>query len=101
MKQSLQRLVSSRDVYGGQEAVLSLVSRGMIQIPFCLDEEVSLIRELLAHYQSVPMSFADACLVRMTEQYPESCVLTLDSDFAIYRKNRKQIIPVIMPRIES
>jgi uncharacterized protein len=43
----------------------------------------------------VPMSLADACLVRLAEIYPQSAVLTLDSDFAVYRKNGRQVIPVI------
>lgn len=86
------------NVYGGKQAVISLVNSGVVQIPFRLDEEAGLINELLTRYQSVPMSLADACLVRMAEQYAESMLLTLDSDFRIYRKNRNQIIPVIMPK---
>jgi len=86
-----------RNTYLGQEAVISLVKSGVIQIPFRLHEEASLISELLSRYQSVPMSLADACLVRMSELYPNSVLLTLDSDFSIYRKNREQIIPVLMP----
>ena len=43
------------------------------------------------------MSFADACLVRMNELIPGSSLLTLDSDFRIYRKNKTQIIDVIIP----
>lgn len=86
-----------RDVYPGKEALMSLLTTAVIQIPFRLNEEAEPIRELLTRYQSVPMSLADACLVRVAEQYSESALLTLDSDFRIYRKNRKQIIPVIMP----
>ncbi|MDV2992371.1 MAG: hypothetical protein N4J56_002025 [Chroococcidiopsis sp. SAG 2025] len=86
-----------RDVYGGQETVISLVNTGIIQIPFRLEEKASRIGELLARYQLVPMSLADACLVRMAELYPESTLLTLDSDFRIYRKNRHDIISAIMP----
>ena len=44
-----------------------------------------------------PMSLADACLVRMAELYDEAAVLTLDSDFTIYRKNGGQVIPLIAP----
>ena len=44
-----------------------------------------------------PMSLADACLVRMTELDAQSVVLTLDSDFRVYRRNRRQMIPTIMP----
>jgi predicted nucleic acid-binding protein len=61
-----------RDVYGGQETVISLVNAGIIQVPFRLQADTNRIGELLARYQSVPMSLADACLVRMAEQYPES-----------------------------
>ncbi|BAY73840.1 hypothetical protein NIES25_02480 [Nostoc linckia NIES-25] len=44
------------------------------------------------------MSLADACLVRMSEQYIDSFLLTFDSDFLIYRRNKNQIIPTIMPQ---
>lgn len=37
------------------------------------------------------------CLVRIAELYPESTVLTLDSDFTIYRKHRNQKILILMP----
>jgi predicted nucleic acid-binding protein len=84
-------------IHQGEDAVLNLINRGKIQIPFRIDEESSIIRELMQRYQSVPMSLADACLVRMTEIYPNSILLTLDSDFRIYRKNKKQMIPVIIP----
>lgn len=39
---------------------------------------------------------ADACLVRMAELYSGE-LLTLDSDFTIYRKNRNQEIAIISP----
>ncbi|MEH2317659.1 type II toxin-antitoxin system VapC family toxin [Nostoc sp.] len=86
-----------RNIYGGQETMMSLVDEGKILISMCLSEEVAVIKELLRQYESVPMSLADACLVRMTELYPESELLTFDRDFTIYRKNRNQLISVIMP----
>ena len=52
---------------------------------------------LMARYENVPMSFADACLVRMSELWSKTPVLTLDSDFRIYRRNKRQIIPLISP----
>jgi uncharacterized protein len=86
-----------RQTYAGEETVLSLVADGFIQIPFRLDEEATAIRRLMSRYHSVPMSLADACLVRMVEQYKSSAILTLDRDFEIYRKDKNQVIPVIMP----
>jgi predicted nucleic acid-binding protein len=48
-------------------------------------------------FGDVPMSFADACLVRMSEQHGNICVFTLDSDFLIYRKNGNEAISLIYP----
>jgi uncharacterized protein len=87
-------------IHLGHEKVLQLVKQGYIEIPFCLSDEVDAIEVLTQRYQSVPMSLADACLVRMSEIYVETSILTLDSDFRIYRKNRNQEIPVIMPDLE-
>lgn len=70
----------------------------MIQNAIDLNTEVSAIDRLMQRYQSVPMSLADACLVRMLELYPNSSILTLDQDFYIYRKQGNQSIDVMMPR---
>jgi predicted nucleic acid-binding protein len=85
-------------IHGGRHAVLQLLSRGVVQIDFALNQDCETVQKLLNQYQSVPMSLADACLVRMSEQYPNHQVLSLDSDFNIYRKNKSQVIPVLMPK---
>ena len=69
----------------------------LIQTPFHLEDEIAAVDELLLRYANVPMSFADACLVRMSEIYDRSLVWTLDGDFNIYRKHRNQVIPTILP----
>ena len=48
-------------------------------------------------YGDVPMSLADACLVRMTEILSNSLVLTTDAHFRIYRRHSRQVIPCAMP----
>ena len=48
-------------------------------------------------YQVKPMSLADACLVRMSETLPDPMVLTTDSDFKIYRRHSRQVIPCLLP----
>ena len=82
---------------GGQEAVLELVSRGILQSDFRVISEIDPLRKLMRKFADVPMSLADACLVRMTELNSQAAVLTLDSDFRLYRRNRRQAIPVLMP----
>jgi uncharacterized protein len=86
-----------QNVHGGESAILSLLEAEVIKIPFNLGEEVTEIKQLMKQYKSVPMSLADACLVRMSELIRGSSVLTLDSDFRIYRQDKNKVIPVIMP----
>ena len=40
---------------------------------------------------------ANLCLIRMSELNPQLPVITVDSDFLIYRRNPRETIPVIMP----
>ena len=56
------------------------------------------VLKLLQKYADVPMSFADACLVRMTETLNDPVLLTTDDDFRIYRRHGRQIIPCVLPR---
>jgi predicted nucleic acid-binding protein len=84
-------------VKGGSSAVLELVSRGVVKPTFRLDAELAAVAQLVAKYASVPMSLADACLVRMSEIERDATVLTLDRDFRIYRRNRRQLVPTLMP----
>ncbi len=84
--------------YGGEDAVMGLVESEKIVIPFQFNQEVKTIRKLMQRYQSVPMSFADACLVRMSELITSNQIFTVDSDFFIYRKNRQENIDLIIPQ---
>ena len=86
-----------RRTYAGQESVMSLISDGIIQVDFSLADHATALRTLMAQYDSVPMSLADACLVRMAELRRNSVVMTFDSDFKIYRMNRNEIIPLMTP----
>jgi len=82
----------------GEQDVLSLVEAGILQIDFRLFDEAASIKSLMKKYENVPMSLADACLVRMSELIDNSSVFTLDSDFHIYRKNGKSKISLIIPK---
>ena len=82
---------------GGQIAVFELLKRKILHIPFKMIEHINQIAWLSQKYSNVPMSLADACLVKMAEAYPESSLFTIDTDFTIYRKNKRQIIPVLSP----
>ena len=55
------------------------------------------VLDLLEKYADIPMSIADACLVRLTEILPDPLLLTTDSDFKIYRRLGRRVIPTRMP----
>jgi len=86
-----------RNTNKGEDAILSMIEDGILQIDFSLSGEISKIKSLMNNYADVPMSLADACLVRMSELLDNAIIFTLDSDFYIYRKNGKQKIDLIIP----
>jgi len=81
----------------GSAAVFEMLVRKAIALSFRLEEQVKEIQALRAKYHDVPMSVADASLVRMAEQFSRSSVLTLDTDFILYRKHGRFVIPLIVP----
>lgn len=77
--------------------LITMAKRGLIKTAFDFNKEKMVVGSLMDRYTDRPMSFADACLVRMTEIFSESVVFTLDGDFKIYRKNVRATIPLISP----
>lgn len=77
---------------------MELVSRGVVRPVFRLEEQAAAVKTLLTRYREVPMDLADACLVRMTEVYPEPLLITVDTEFRdIYRRHGRKAVPTIMP----
>ncbi len=76
---------------------MQLLHRGLVKVDFDLGAQWQSVGKLLEAYANLPMSLADACLVRMSELHAQSVVFTLDRDFLIYGKNRRQKIPLLAP----
>jgi uncharacterized protein len=87
----------ARRTHGGVAGVLELFERGVIRLEFDLAASFSQVSSLMLRYANVPMSLADACLVRMSELVADSVIFTLDGDFRIYRRQTRQKIPLLMP----
>lgn len=81
----------------GTPALRGLLARGAMRPAFDLGDQLEPVLALMQKYRDVPMSLADACLVRMTEAYSESLLLTTDTDFRIYRRHSRQVVPCLMP----
>lgn len=79
------------------DALFAMLERGIIRIAISLEGEQADLRALMRRYRNRPMSLADACLVRLSEIHSAAEVLTMDSDFRIYRRHGNKVIPVRMP----
>lgn len=83
---------------GNPAAVVEMIEAGEIVLDFQLSAQASAVLAFLKKYRDREMDLADACIVRMTELAPVCRVITLDrSDFEVYRRNGRQLIPLIVP----
>ena len=87
----------TRQTPGARVALIEMVGEGFLTIGMAVADHHTALLAMVRRYANVPMSLADACLVRLAELFPQSPVLTLDSDFSIYRKNGRQVIDVLRP----
>jgi predicted nucleic acid-binding protein len=78
-------------------SVLELMERGVVDVRFDLETGLDRVLALMRKYADTPMDFVDACLVGMTEVKRDCRLITLDSDFKVYRRFERQAIPLIMP----
>ena len=78
--------------------VMRFVHAGVIKVTFSIQDEYASVFQLMRKYSNIPMSFADACIVRMIETGAGRLVFTLDSDFHVYRhKGRRKIDLITIP----
>lgn len=77
--------------------VLALLQDEMLRLAFDFSRNVEPLGELARRYEDRNPDLADLCLIRMSELYPKHVVITVDSDFRIYRRNRREVIPIQMP----
>jgi uncharacterized protein len=75
----------------------TLLRRSALRVDYDFTDHLGPTLRLMQKYVTVPMSLADACLVRMTETLSDVVILTTDRDFAIYRRHSRQIVPCVLP----
>jgi predicted nucleic acid-binding protein len=74
---------------------LQFIERGVVQLPFVLQEQIGSVSSLFKRYENVPASLA--ALIRLAEINDSPLLLTTDSDFHIYRRHGRQMIPLASP----
>lgn len=79
--------------------LLDKLRQGALRIGLHLEDEAAAVAELMRRYENLPMSLADACLVRLAE-ISGLPICTLDWDFAVYRRHRRTRLELISPEPE-
>ncbi len=78
--------------------VLNLVQEGFVAPIFEVNEHLPRLAELAERFEDRKPDLADLCLIRLSEMYPKHPIITIDrEDFKIYRRNRREAIPIICP----
>jgi uncharacterized protein len=77
---------------------LAMIREGLVTLAFDCHSHLPQLEALAERYADRNADLADLCLVRMSELYPRHIIVTVDqSDFRIYRRNKRETIPIISP----
>jgi predicted nucleic acid-binding protein len=86
---------------GQPSAVVEMIASREILLNFALAEQAAAVLRLLTKYADLRMDLADACIVRMAELVRDCRVVTVDrTDFSVYRRNGRDLIPLVAPPVE-
>jgi len=82
---------------GDAEVVFDMISEKLIRLSFDCNDHLPQLAALAKRYKDRQPDLADLCLIRMSELYPRHSVITVDKDFRVYRRNKREVIPLISP----
>ena len=78
--------------------VLAMLREGLVALSFDCNDHLVQLAALAERYADRQPDLADLCLIRMSELYPKHSVITVDrDDFRVYRRNKRESIPLICP----
>ena len=77
--------------------ILEMISEELIQLDFVCNDHLAHLAALAKRYKDRKPDLADLCLIRMSELHPKHSVITVDEDFRVYRRNKREVIPLISP----
>ena len=80
------------------QVVLAMLGDGLVTLAFDCDDHLPHLTALAKRYADRQPDLADLCLIRMSELHPHHSVITVDrEDFRVYRRNKREAIPLISP----
>ncbi len=83
---------------GGSAPIFEMLRQGLVTLAFDCNDHLPQLESLAARYADRHPDLADLCLIRMSELFPKHPVITVDrADFRVYRRNKREAIPLICP----
>jgi uncharacterized protein len=82
---------------GDTGLVFAMIEDELIRLSFDCGKHLAQLSALARRYRDRSPDLADLCLIRMSELYPKYFVITVDQDFRVYRRNKREVIPLISP----
>ena len=82
---------------GDAGIVFEMIEENLIRLAFDCDDHLAQLAALAKRYRDRQPDLADLCLIRMSELHPKHSVLTVDKDFRVYRRNKREVIPLVAP----
>ena len=93
-----ESVVSETAFHTDPQYVFELLNLGLIALAFYCEKHLTQLEKLAESFADQKPDFADLCLIRMSELFPKHPVITIDrEDFRIYRRNKREAIPLICP----
>ena len=73
-----------------QTKLIEWIEAGGLVVSSMVEFNIRQVKELINKYADVPMDFADATIILLAEESGVREILTIDSDFAIYKIKGKK-----------
>ena len=83
---------------GSTAIVFEMIEDGLVRLAFDCNAHLSQLATRSKRYADRRPDLADLCLIRMSELNPKLPVITVDrDDFRVYRRNKREVIPLVCP----
>jgi predicted nucleic acid-binding protein len=82
---------------GDAGIVFEMIEEDLICLAFDCDDHLPQLAALAKRYRDRKPDLADLCLIRMSELHPKHSIITVDQDFLVYRRNKRDVIPLVAP----
>ncbi len=80
------------------DVTLALIESGLVELAFDCNDHLPQLALLAKRYAERKPDLADLCLIRMSELHARHSVVTTDRrDFRVYRRNKRDLIPLLCP----